>query len=98
MGRFLSRFIATSDTFHNETLDVIWLIAVVVLIIAALSWNCFANRVGLTLEDFMMPNMGKRMAGSMAVMDRGITSVTQYVAISSNTNAHSASYSNKTHR
>lgn len=44
----------------------------------------------------MMPNMGKRMAGSMAVMDRGITSVTQYVAIISNTKAHFASYSDKT--
>lgn len=44
----------------------------------------------------MMPNMGKRMAGSMAVMDRGITSVTQYVAIISKTKAHFASFSDKT--
>lgn len=43
----------------------------------------------------MMPNMGKRMAGSMAVMDSGITSVTQYIAINSNTNAHFASCGNK---
>jgi len=45
----------------------------------------------LTLEDFIMPNVGKRMAGSMAVMDKGITSVTQYTAISNNTNAQPAS-------
>lgn len=44
----------------------------------------------------MMPNMGNKMAGSMAVMERGITSVTQNTAISSSTKAHSASYRDKT--
>lgn len=38
----------------------------------------------------MIPKRGKSKAGSMAVMDRGRTSVTQYTAMSKSTNAHSA--------
>lgn len=38
-----------------------------------------------------MPNKGKRTAGSIAVMDKGRISVTQYTAIRSITKAHSAS-------
>lgn len=39
----------------------------------------------------MMPKKGNKMAGSMAAMARGMTSVIQYTAISSKTKEHCAS-------
>lgn len=45
----------------------------------------------LTSDDFMMPKMGNKMAGSMAAIARGMTSVIQKTAISNKTKEHSAS-------
>lgn len=41
----------------------------------------------LTCDDVMMPNAGKRMAGNMAVMGSGMTSVVQKTAIRRRTKA-----------
>lgn len=47
---------------------------------------------GFTSDDFMMPKSGKRSAGSRAVTEIGMASVSQYTAMTSSVNAHSATY------